>query len=84
MSVSLPEELKNYVKQRTQQDHYGTPSDYVRGLIREDLKRHEQERLEHMLLQGLASGPGITMNDAEWRKLESEVNKGLKKKRKVR
>lgn len=84
MSVSLPKELKNYIKQRTKQDHYGTPSDYIRGLIREDLKQYEQERLEAMLLQGLASGQGIPMDDAEWKKLHTEVQKQLKKRKRTR
>ena len=43
MTISLPEDLKQFVKKRSLTAHYGTPSDYIRGLIREDLKRLEQE-----------------------------------------
>ena len=39
MSISLPSELKKMVKERVEKDHYGTPSDYLRSLIREDLKK---------------------------------------------
>jgi Arc/MetJ-type ribon-helix-helix transcriptional regulator len=46
MTISLPEDLKRFVRQRSLTAHYGTPSDYIRGLIREDLKRLEEERLE--------------------------------------
>ena len=82
MSVSLPKKLKEYVKQRTKQEHYGTPSDYIRGLIREDLKRREQEQLEIMLLEGLASGEPIPMTKTELKKLEKEIhNRVAKKKR---
>ena len=66
MSISLPQNLKEYVKERSMQAHYGTPSDYIRGLIREDLKRLEQERLEAELLKGLRSGKGIPMTKETW------------------
>src|SRR5712691_6619755 len=73
MSISLPKNLKEFVKQRTIQAHYGTPSDYIRGLIREDLKRHEQERLEQELLKGLRSGTGIPMTAQACKRLRAEA-----------
>jgi Arc/MetJ-type ribon-helix-helix transcriptional regulator len=53
MTISLPEDLKQFVKKRSRTAHFGTPSDYIRGLIREDLQRLEQERLEIELMKGL-------------------------------
>jgi Arc/MetJ-type ribon-helix-helix transcriptional regulator len=73
MSSSLPKNLKEFVKQRTLNAHFGTPSDYIRGLIREDLKRHEQERLEQELLKGLQSGKGIPMTPQAWKRLRKEA-----------
>lgn len=32
-----------------------------------------REELEAMLLEGLNSGPGIVMNDAEWQRLHDEI-----------
>ncbi len=72
MSISLPQNLKEYVKERSMQAHYGTPSDYIRGLIREDLKRHEQERLEAELLKGLRSGKRIPMTAKAWKRLRAQ------------
>jgi Arc/MetJ-type ribon-helix-helix transcriptional regulator len=46
MTISLPEDLKQFAIQRSRTAHYGTPSDYIRGLMREDLKCLEEERLE--------------------------------------
>jgi hypothetical protein len=43
-------------------------------LIREDQKRHDENRLEQMLLDGLRSGPGIRMNPKQWKKLWAEVD----------
>ena len=57
MTISLPEDLKQFVKKRSLTAHYGTPSDYIRGLIREDLKRLAEERLEQELVKGLLHHP---------------------------
>jgi len=73
MTISLPEDLKQFVKKRSLTAHYGTPSDYIRGLIREDLKRLEQERLEVELLKGLRSGKGIPMTKDAWKQLKTEA-----------
>ena len=73
MAISLPEDLKQFVKKRSLTAHYGTPSDYIRGLIRGDLKRLEEERLEQELLKGLRSGKGIPMTKEAWKRLRAEA-----------
>ena len=75
MTISLPEDLKQFVKKRSVTAHYGTPSDYIRGLIREDLKRLEQERLEIELMKGLKSGKGIPMTKGAWKRMRAEAAK---------
>ena len=78
ISVSLPKELKEHIKRLVKQEHFGTPSDYIRSLIRRDLKRNEQEHLESLLLEGLASGPSTAMTVGEWKKLQAEVRARIK------
>jgi len=73
MTISLPKDLKEFVKTRTLQAHFGTPSDYIRGLIREDIQRLEQERLEVELLKGLKSGKGTLMTPQAWKRLRAEA-----------
>jgi antitoxin ParD1/3/4 len=73
MTISLPKQLKEFVKERSLTAHYGTPSDYIRGLIREDLQRLEEERLEAELLKGLKSGKGIPMTPQAWKRLRAEA-----------
>ena len=46
MNVSLPETLKAYVLERVAEGTFSNPSDYVRALIREDMERRADERLE--------------------------------------
>ena len=82
MSISLPKELKELVKQRVQEDHYGTPSDYLRSLIREDIHRRDQERLEQALLKGLDSGRGVIYGAKEWDSFKKGVIKNIIKNKK--
>jgi len=81
MTISLPEDLKQFVKKRSLTAHYGTPSDYIRWLIREDLKRLEQDRLEQELLKGLRSGKGTPMTKDAWKRLKAEAAKRIQGKR---
>jgi antitoxin ParD1/3/4 len=55
MNISLPDPLKEYVDAQITSGRYSSVSEYVRTLIREDEKRKAEERLEALLLQGLAS-----------------------------
>ena len=80
MTISLPEDLKQFAIKRSRTAHYGTPSDYIRGLIREDLQRLEQERLEVELMKGL-KGKGIAMTPEAWKKMRTEASKIIKSKR---
>ena len=45
MNISLPDSLKEYVKERAEEEHYSTPSDYMRSLIREEFAAGEVEKL---------------------------------------
>src|SRR3954447_6895990 len=56
LNVSLPEPLKDYVQERVSDGIYSNPSDYVRSLIRDDMRLSAQRRLETLLLEGINSG----------------------------
>jgi antitoxin ParD1/3/4 len=56
MNVSLPDGLKNYVKERVAAGDDRTPSDFARDLIRGHMHRRRRQKLEQMLLDGMASG----------------------------
>jgi Arc/MetJ-type ribon-helix-helix transcriptional regulator len=75
MTISLPEDLKQFAIKRSRTAHFGTPSDYIRGLIREDLQRLEQERLEIELMKG------IPMTPAAWKRMRAEAAQIIKSKR---
>src|SRR5918992_2563838 len=82
--ISLPESLKEYMDERVAEEHYSTFSDYIRALVREDQKRHTEERLEKLLIEGLESGRGAEYGSQEWDKfwerIHSRINKAREKK----
>ncbi len=73
MNISLPEALNRFARERAQQADFSNPSDYVRDLIRQDRKQAEKEKLDKMLLEGLASGDPKLLDKAEWDSIRAEV-----------
>lgn len=66
LNISLPEALKNYVEGQVASGDWGTPSEYVRELIRQD-KERRLSGLEQELIAA-ANGPKIELPVAEIRK----------------
>jgi antitoxin ParD1/3/4 len=55
LNISLPEQLKSYVESQVELGDYGTPSEFVRELIRRD-KEKRRARLEAELVNAQRSG----------------------------
>lgn len=73
MNISLPEALKEYVKERVAEEHYSNPSDYIRALIRDDQKRQAERKLERLLMEGLESGDAVPVTPEDWQAIRREV-----------
>jgi antitoxin ParD1/3/4 len=84
MNISLPDSLKEYVKERVEEERYSTLSDYVRSLIREDQKQRDEKKLEQMLLEGVRSGRGMEIGSKEWKKFWEEIHARIQEKTKTR
>lgn len=54
MNISLPDTMREWVETQVNTGEYANASDYVRALIRQDLRDREQLRLA--LLEGERSG----------------------------
>jgi antitoxin ParD1/3/4 len=52
LNISLPDPLKAYVEDRVATGDFGTPSEFIRNLIRQD-KETRRSRLEAELLDAL-------------------------------
>ena len=66
LNISLPHALKAYVEGQVASGDWGTPSEYVRELIRQD-KGRRLANLEQELLAG-ANGPKIEVRVSDIRK----------------
>jgi len=66
LNISLPEALKQYVEGQVASGDWGTPSEYVRELIRQD-KERRLENLEQVLVAA-AKGTKIELPVAEIRR----------------
>lgn len=66
LNISLPEALKKYVEGQVASGDWGTPSEYVRELIRQD-KERRLGNLEQELLAA-TKGPKIELPISEIRK----------------
>ncbi len=77
MNVSLPEPMRDYIEQQVKTGGYGSVSEYIRDLIRQDQKRKAQEHLENLLLQGLDSGEATNMSDRDWAEIRQAVREKL-------
>jgi antitoxin ParD1/3/4 len=66
LNISLPDALKEYVEGQVASGDWGTPSEYIRELIRQD-KERRLSNLEQDLLAA-AHGPKIELSVNEIRK----------------
>ena len=77
MNVSLPDTLRDYIEQQVRIGGYGSSSEYIRDLIRQDQKQKAQEHLQTLLLEGLDSGEALPMSDQDWTEIRQAVQEKL-------
>lgn len=75
LNISLPETMRAFIDEQVKTGGYGTASEYLRGLIREDQKRKSQEKLETLLVEGLASGIPTELTSEDWEYIRHEVKR---------
>ena len=65
ISVSVPDELKEYIDQRVARGDYGSAEEYLAEKAREDRDRYEVQRqaLRQKVLDGMNSGPGVAWSE---------------------
>ena len=77
MNVSLPDTLRDYIELQVKTRGYGSSSEYIRELVRQDQKQKAQEQLETLLLEGLNSGEPQPMSDRDWAEIRQAVRDKL-------
>lgn len=78
MNISLPELMRAFVEDQVSGGSYGTASEYLRELIRQDQARKAEARLEALLVEGLQS-PAAPLDNEEWAQIRQEVRDRLAK-----
>lgn len=73
ITISLPQSMKEFIEKQVAEEGYGTVSEYVRGLLRNEQKRMAQQGLEQMLLEGIDSGPAVPLTGEELDQVRAEV-----------
>jgi antitoxin ParD1/3/4 len=79
MNIALPESMKHFVQEQVSAGGYSSVSEYVRDLIRADQKRKVEERLDALLLEGLASGEPIPVTKEYWEEKKRKLTERLGK-----
>jgi antitoxin ParD1/3/4 len=69
------------VQERVSEGIFSNPSDYVRSLIRDDMRQSAQRRLETLLLESLNSGDPVPLDAAEWESIRQEAKDRIDAKR---
>ena len=77
LNISLPDPLKAYVEERVASGDFGTPSEFVRSLIRQD-KEQRCSHLESELLDALQTKElAITPDELKGRSLVAVLREKL-------
>jgi antitoxin ParD1/3/4 len=66
LNISLPKTMKEFIETQVQEGSFSTPSEYMRALVREDQKRHQEKQLEALLLASLESGEPVEITPEFW------------------
>jgi antitoxin ParD1/3/4 len=73
VTISLPDALMQFVDAQVANKGYGDVGEYIRSLVHEAQEREMDARLEALLLEGLASGDPIPVDENFWSDLRKEA-----------
>lgn len=75
INISLPKKLRADIEQKVERESYSSVSEYVRDLIRRDLRARAVDEIDALLLEGLNSGEPVPVRPGFWKKLKTEATK---------
>lgn len=74
MNISIPTALRQRLEDKLARQAYGSASEYVRQLIRQDLERDAREKVEALVLEGVHSKNRIKVTPKWWEEKEALVD----------
>ena len=84
MNISLPPTLKDWVDEQVSRRGFGTASEFVRQMLREEQQRQLRERIDAALVEGIESGPSTPMTAKDWNDIRREGRRRLVKRKKTK
>jgi len=73
LNISLPASMRTWVEEQVKRLGYGTASEYIRQLLREQQKRELQTQIDEKLLKALNSGDPTEMTSEDWKRIRRRV-----------
>ena len=64
LNISIPDNMRTWIKNQTESGKYTSASDYLRDLVRADQRKKEE--LDNMVLEGLESGTALEPDATYW------------------
>ncbi len=84
LNISLPQPLKDWVEAQVAAGGFGTASEYVRHLLREEQQRRLREQIDRTLHESLDSGPSTPMTAENWEHIRREGRERIAAKKRKR
>lgn len=72
LNISIPKPMRAFINKRVAEADYGTPSDYLRSLVRADRKRRAEEKFRTLMLEGFSS-PAKNYTKKDWNVLRKDI-----------
>ena len=74
LNVNMPKDLREYVDRRTAEGGFGTPTEFVRHLIRCDKEADAERELERLVVEGIRSGRSRTKSKTFFARLHERID----------
>lgn len=75
MNISLPDDMKAFIEAEASRKGFGTVSEYMRTIIRENQERAARRGdIDSLLLEGLDSGPATPLGAADWETIRRQLD----------
>lgn len=84
MNISLPTTLKDWVDEQVSRRGFGTASEFVRQMLREEQQRQLRQRIDAALVEGIESGPSKPMTAKDWDDIRREGQRRVAKRKKTK
>ncbi len=84
MNISLPPTLKEWVDEQVTRRGFGTASEFVRQMLREEQQRQLRARIDAALVEGIESGPSTPMTAQDWDDIRRERRRRLARRKKAK